>query len=86
MPLRQNYLLIFRFSEGIPRQNHLKNFGNFSSRAQLPSEIRYPWKNFDFYMTKLTSEDETTSDPFCNTLDEKPEGPAVKYIIVIGAL
>ena len=86
MPFGQNYGLCFRFSKEILRQNHLKNFGNFSSRAQLPSEIRYPWKNFDFYMKKLTSEDETTSDPFCNRLDEKPEGPAVKYIIVIGAL
>ena len=63
--------LIFRYSEEILRQNHMKNFGNFSSRAQLP----------DFYMKKLTSEDEATSNPFCNTFDEKPEGPAI-YILV----
>ena len=51
--------------------NHL--FENISSRAQFPNELRYPWKNFDFYMTKLSSEDHETSNKFCNLLDEEPE-------------
>ena len=32
-------------------------------------------------MKKLTSQDETTSNSFCNIFDEKPEGPAIQILV-----
>ena len=49
----------------------------YSKWKELPPDPSYPWKNFDFYLTKLTKlSNDVAKEPLCPTgiFPQKPQG------------
>ena len=63
------------YTNSIFCQKHAITLSNWlppQSASEHRNDFLYPWKSFDFYMTKIKSANQIDGSPFCHELDEKP--------------